>query len=297
MNIVRNTIAILVLLGLAACGGSGAGGSYGSGSAPPPPPPSPPPTPTPTPKPNAKIIITNETTGLSGNEHSWLYEYDSQGMPLKITRYRPNGSPDITTDIYYNAVVQTGVINNHNVGSTLNYDADLFNKQLPYMAKVSSTLDGITQVNYKQYFFFYDDKDRLIKVGEQTNAAGDREFDLHIFYDDKNNVTALQYELTTGPNEVIPPVTVAAYDDKPTPYASINIWKFLMINFNWDNYDPEPILTALSSNNPLDYTLDTFKRTMTYKYNEHGFPIERSNTNTNPNGVYTFTQTFSYACN
>jgi hypothetical protein len=73
-----------------------------------------------------------------------------------------------------------------------------------------------------------------------------------------------------------------------------------MNNYGWDNYDSAPILTALSTNNPLDYTLgsgiNTFSRKMSYNYNNEGFPVECSNTNKNTNGEYTFIQTFSYTC-
>ena len=162
--------------------------------------------------------------------------------------------------------------------------------------------DGDTlRVHYYTYFFFYDNKDRLMTIGEQTDyILGDWEYDLHIYYNDQDNVTAIQYEWTTGPNQVIPPITVSAYDDKPTPYAGIKQWPFLNINFAWDNYDPEPVFTALSKNNPLDYSMgsgaDLFTRKMVYTYNDDGFPIERKNTNKNVNGEYTFLQTFSYDC-
>jgi len=298
-HIVRNAIAISLLLGLGACGGSSSGGSGSSGSS------SAPVSPAPSPSPNAKCIITNETAGGG----SRVYEYDSQGMPLKITSYGPGGSPGTTTNIRNNGFETIGTSPSSGYGyiDDIWYMVSLFAGELPYMAQVSATTDitptrplGITQVNYKQYFFFYDDKGRLNKIGEQTNYVGDREWDLNIFYDDKNNVTGLQYVWTTGPNEVIPPVIVTGYDDKPTPYASINIWRFLMTN--WESNELEPILTALSSNNPLGYTTGTFTRTMAYKYNEHGFPVERSNTNADtnsnpPGATYTFVQNFSYACN
>jgi hypothetical protein len=172
---------------------------------------------------------------------------------------------------------------------------------LPTKAFVSWDDGDTLRVNYYTYFFFYNNSNQLIKVGKQTDyVVGDWEYDLNIYYNDQGNVTALQYEWTTGPNQVIPPVTVKAYDNKPTPYAAVKGMPFLLINYSWDNYDPEPILTALSKNNPLDYSLGTgtnlFTREMVYTYNNDGFPTERKNTNKNTNGEYTFLQSFSYNC-
>ncbi|HEY5748018.1 MAG TPA: hypothetical protein VIU12_18235 [Chryseolinea sp.] len=246
---------------------------------------------------NTQCIIQNETTALSGNAASWKYEYDSKGMPLKITKYGSNGAEVSGVTVYDDSVVNAlGVAR-----STTRYDVDLSLKTLPTVAHVSATdPEGIVQADYKQFFFFYDAKSRLTKISEKTVWVGDGEWDLTISYNDKNNVTELKYEWVTGPITGTTRITATAYDDKPTPYASMPMWKFLMNNFAWDNYDPEPILTALSSNNPLDYSFGTgdnfFSRTMTYTYNEQGFPLARINTNKNKNGEYTFTQTFSYTC-
>jgi hypothetical protein len=249
--------------------------------------------------PTVKCTLQSESTGLSGNSASWKYEYDNDGMPLKITKTGPTGATVSVLEVFYNSNVTT--FPNSVANRIIKYNADLFDKKLPSMAKVSITdIDGLTQVDYLQYFFFYDDKSRLIKVGQQTDFVGDWEWDLSIFYNDKDNVTGLQYEWTTGPNQAPTAIIAKDYDDKPTPYASMSMWKFLSSNFAWDNYDPEPIFTALSANNPGYYSFGTgdnlFERTMTYTYNEHGFPLERINTNKNKNGEYTFVQSFSYVC-
>jgi len=160
--------------------------------------------------------------------------------------------------------------------------------------------DGqITTVKYETYFFFYNDKDQLIKVGQQTdNIKGDWEYDLDIYYNDQGNVTGLQYKWTTGPNQIIPPVTVTAYDDKPNPYAGVKAWRFM--SANWNSSDPASIIIALSNNNPLGFSTGSgsslFKREMVYQYNDKGFPVERKNTNTNSGGQYTFLETYSYNC-
>jgi len=138
-------------------------------------------------------------------------------------------------------------------------------------------------------------------VGEQTDfVTNDYEWDLDILYDDKNNVTQLRYKWTTGPRDQITITTVSAYDNKSTPYVGIKGWKFLG-NFAWNNYDPEPVIIALSVNNPLDYTLqpgsaNPWHRSMAYTYNENGFPVEKVNIDKNANGESTYKQTFTYKC-
>jgi hypothetical protein len=245
----------------------------------------------------AQCVIQNETTSLSGNAASWKYEYDSKGMPLKITKYGSNNAEVSALTVNFDSVVNAAGV----AKSVMRYDVDLSLKKLPATVQVSATdPEGVVQHNYKQYIFSYDDKSRLVTVREKTTWVGDAEWNLTITYNDKNNVTELLYEWVEGPVTGTVSIAAADYDDKPTPYASMPAWKFLMNNFAWDNYDPEPVLTALSSNNPLGYSFGTgdnfFSRTMTYTYNEQGFPLARINTNKNKNGEYTFTQTFSYAC-
>jgi hypothetical protein len=244
-------------------------------------------------------IITGETTTLLGNEASFTYEYNDKGFPSKITKYNKYNQLEFTHQILFDGVVHTAGTST----VTTSYDANLHT--LPiflYKSNVTIDLNGLTQVNFYTFFFFYDSKGRITKIGQQTNhVTNDHEWDLNITYNDQNNVTMLQYEWTTGPRTPIAPIIVKAYDNKPTPYAGIRNYRFLMNNYAWDNYDPEPLLTALSANNPLDYTMNTgtpqeFKRTMTYTYNEKGFPVERLNTNKNVNGTYTFKQTFTYNC-
>lgn len=244
-----------------------------------------------------QCVIQNETTALSGNAASWKYEYDSKGMPLKITKYGSTGMEVSTLKVNYDSVVNGAGV----AKSVMRYDADLSLKTLPNVAHVSATdPEGIVMADYKQYFFSYDAKSRITKIREKTMWVGDGEWELTVTYNDKNNVTELRYVWVEGPVTGTASITATAYDDKPTPYASMPMWKFLMNNFAWDNYDPEPVLTALSSNNPLDYSFGTgdnfFSRTMTYTYNEQGFPLVRTNTNKNKNGEYTFNQTFSYTC-
>ncbi len=250
--------------------------------------------------PLAKCIIKLEATTLAGNEKTWQYEFDATGKPTVIKVLRPNGSEEGSHQIGTNSTrYDFGTVGNYRI---LKYEVSDMFRELPAKAFVSPNINGILSVNYYTYFFFYNASKQLIKVGQQTDfVIGDAEYDLNISYNAQGNVSALQYVWTTGPNQVIAPITVTAYDDKPTPYAGVKSWEYLLVNFNWDNFDPEPIITALSNNNPLNYSkgsgTDLFTREMVYTYNNDGFPTERKNTNRNANGIYTFVQTFTYNCN
>jgi hypothetical protein len=250
----------------------------------------------------AKCTIKTENTGLAGNQKSFVYELDAQGNPNRVETFYPTGGSAGIYEIGSQSVVFKRTTSAITAQRITKYNVSDITKELPTEAYVSLDDGFVLRVNYYHYFFFYNAKKQLIKVGENTETIiGDNEYDLNIIYNAEGNVSALQYEWTTGPNEVIPPVVVTAWDDKPTPYASIKSMPFLLINYAWDNYDPEPLLTALSKNNPLNFSRgsgsDLFTRTMLYQYNIDGFPIERKNTNKNANGEYTFLQTFTYDCN
>lgn len=246
----------------------------------------------------AKCVIKTETTALSGNGKNFEYQFDGKGNLIVVNVVGVSAG---VYEIGSNTITKNYTYLNKPAFTSIRYETSDITTGLPARAFVSINDGDITRVNYYTYFFFYNANNQLIKVGEQRDyVIGDREYDLNIFYNAQGNVSGFQYEWTTGPREIIPPVTVTAYDDKPTPYAGVKGWRFFMINFAWDNYDPEPILTALSKNNPLNYTTGTganvFKREMVYTYNSDGFPIERKNTNKNANGEYTFLQTFAYNC-
>lgn len=247
---------------------------------------------------NPVCAPAGETTTLLGNEASWEYQYDSKGNISKATKFNKYGQQEYVIEVFADKVIRTSS------AATIrtNYNANIF-EALPSVGQVSITIaGGVEQTNYYTYNFYYDSKKRLNKIVEHTaSVLNDREWELAVTYNDNDNVTKLQYAWTTHPTETIPPIIVAAYDNKFSPYASVKYYKFLMNNYAWDNYDPEPVLTVLSNNNPLDYTMNTglpleFKRTMTYSYNEHDFPIERVNTNKNSSGEATFKQTFTYNC-
>jgi hypothetical protein len=194
------------------------------------------------------------------------------------------------------------IVNHHNLdypaGSnviTTVFDRSIFD-ELPTKADTAITEGGITKTKVSTHFFVYDSKQRLVTVGQQTDfVLGDHEYDLTITYDDRDNAIALSYEFTTGPRSK---VTIAAtgYDDNPNPFTAIEHWYHLM-HAGWDNYDPEPIFTALSKNNLLGFTLPNgVKREVTYAYNGHGYPIQRTQTNINGADRYSFDETFVYQC-
>lgn len=239
-----------------------------------------------------------ETTTLAGNEATWQYQYDNKGMVSKIVKLNRYAQQEYIIEVSSDRVVRTSPTA---VVKTV-YNANIY-EALPSQALVSLTINGgVEQKNYYTYDLTYDNKKRLSKIVEHTPTVfTDREWQLVITYNDKDNVVRLQYSWTTHPAETISPIAVTAYDDKPSPFAATKYWKFLMNNFAWDNYDPEPILTVLSRNNPLDYVMNEghpaqLKRTMTYTYNSQGFPVERMNTNKNANGESSFKQTFTYQC-
>jgi hypothetical protein len=247
--------------------------------------------------PNAAIADCLIKTAVvsSSNSASAEYIFDSNNN-LSSVKELPSGR---TVNIGSNTVTNNYTYLDRPAWNLIKYDVSDITQELPVMAFVSINDGQITTVNYETYFFFFDDKDQLVKVGQQTdNIKGDWEYDLDIYYNTQGNVTGLQYKWTTGPNQVIPPVTVTAYDDKPNPYSGVKAWRF--ISANWNSSDPASIITALSKNNPLNYSMGSgsslFKREMVYQYNDKGFPIERKNTNTSATGQYTFLETFSYNC-
>jgi hypothetical protein len=258
-------------------------------------------TPTPPSGIQAKCVIKSETNSLAGNQKYIEYQFDDKGLLTSVNATTPLGSPLVNYKISDNVIVASfEYLGKTNFTSTKYEVSDIYN-ELPSRASVSIKDGDTVRVNYYSYFFFYNSKKQLVKVGEQTNnVIGDWEYDLNIYYNEQGNVSGLQYQWTTGPNQVVPPTIVTAYDDKPNPYAAVKGWPYFLMNFSWNNYDPAPIIIALSKNNPLNYTTGSgtslFKRTMSYQYNEKGFPTERKNTNKNANGEYTFLETFTYNC-
>ncbi|MBC8112625.1 MAG: hypothetical protein H7Y04_16365 [Verrucomicrobia bacterium] len=252
---------------------------------------------------SSKCIIQSETYGLAANEKSFGYEYDTKGNLVNVKVFRPNGSESASYAIGSNIVVFRYTFGSKPASDELKYNVSDLTLELPSEATTTlvNEFDATVQVNYDFYFFYYDAKNQLIQVSQRKGSRkGGNEYDLKIFYNDKGNVTGLKYSWFTGPNEDIPGVIVTDYDDKPNPHASIKAWKFFLINNNWQNNDPGPIIAALSQNNPLGFSVgagqNLFERKIVYEYNSDGFPTTQKNTNKNASGEYTFYQTFTYVC-
>ncbi len=242
-----------------------------------------------------KCKLTVETTNLSGNAATFGYRYSADGNVSSIIRYN-GGIPDSTAVFFDHVVTYTAgrTSGSYNIYAT-SYNGDIF-KGLPTTATVNFTLDGVEYRSYMVYEFSYDTKSRLVKVRQTTpNVANDWEYDLSMTYDDKDNVTSLKYENTTGPRGTLA-INAAGYDDKPNPFGGIKNWA-LMMHAGWNGSDPEPIFTALSKNNVLGYTIPGWVRTISYTYSDNGAPSKRTNTNTTPTASYTFEENFSYQCN
>jgi len=248
-----------------------------------------------TPAPTGTCKLLSESTNLSGNASSYEYRYSADGNISSIKRSW-GGMPDSTTVFYDHVVIYSeSRLNNSFNSYSIAYNANIFTG-LPTTADVSLTIDGVENRHYYAYAFAYDTKNRLIKITEQTpTVPNDYEYILEVTYNDQDNVTALTYRSFTGPNTqyVIP---AAGYDDKPSPYAGIKNWVFMM-RTGFNGSDPEPIFTALSKNNVLGYTIPGWKRTITYTYDDKGNPLKRTNTNTTPSASYTFEENFSFKCN
>jgi len=246
----------------------------------------------------AKCKPLTFSSNYGGNAVSYVFTYSADGNMSGLKYYLQNALRSSELVVYNGtsttspATVNTGLTDSFNVY----YDADIFN-HLPTSARVWITLDGITQVDYKYYSYLYDSKDRLIKVKESTpHITGDAEYDLQITYNDKDNVTALNFVTTTGQAGTTT-ILATNYDDKPNQFAGVKNWPFMMPT-DWTSSDPGPIFTALSKNNLLGYTFSAigFTRTSVFTYNGDGFPTKIVSTNKNASGTASFEENYTYAC-
>lgn len=247
----------------------------------------------------AKCKPASEYTNLSGNAATYEYVYGTDGNISSLKKFIGGGYHVLADSllVFYD---HTERFTPGNTTGSFNKVNTVFNANIftgfPTRADISITLDGVEQRNYYTYFFFYDTENRLIKIGEQTNTvSGDLEYDLEITYNDQNNVSSLKYVTTTGPNTVNV-IAASGYDNKRTPFAGIINWPMLM-HAGWASSDSEPLFTALSKNNPLGFEIPGWKRTITYAYNDKGFPVTRFSTNTTATATYSFEENFTYQCN
>jgi YD repeat-containing protein len=239
-----------------------------------------------------------ESTSLSGNEATYEYSYGTDGNIILIKKYT-GGAYHILSDstVVSSAGTVSYAANPYSSGQVVVasvYNGDIY-KGAPTQCNVSITIDNVEQRNYWSYNFSYDAAGKLIKVEEFTpQVANDYEWFVGIIYDGNNNATSLKYEYSTGPRTVTL-LNSSGYDTHPNPFAGIKNWFFFM-HAGWNNYDPEPVFTALSKNNPLGFVDGDWTRTMTYNYDAQGMPLTRTNTNTINGNSATFIESFNYSC-
>ncbi len=251
-----------------------------------------------TPAPTAACRIAKISSSSGGVFSSSVPEYNAEGRLISLKQYNRNSLQNSTT------IGEYITENKYKYGSTdmaqtVTYSGgSIFANQLPTKATVALTEGLITRTDVNTYYFYYDNKSRLNKVKQETpKVVGDTEYDLIISYNDQDNVTAIEYIITTGtvPN-VRNIITASGYDDKPNPYSSLRTWKYLV---SWDyGYS---VFAQLSKNNPLGYSWPSangFKQTSTYTYNDKNYPVIKTNTNSNNTGnpPFTYTDTFEYVC-
>ena len=246
----------------------------------------------------AKCKPLTESSNFNGGV-TYTYTYNTDGTLANINYPPYNMVINYSGTSLTNPARTTGLTDSLNTGYTGNIYTGLPTKATQFL-----TLDGITYRNYMIFNFSYDSKNRLVQVVESTpNNATDYEYQVTIAYNDNDNdnATSLKYETIVGTYSLTT-INATGYDDKPSPYAAITNWHLFM-HAAWNNYDPAPILQALSKNNPLGFNTtgdgvnaSTISRTMAYTYNDKGFPVKRTNTNTNNSGSYSFDEVYTYQC-
>ncbi len=240
--------------------------------------------------------LTSISSTFSGRNTSYIYEYSNDGLLTGIKKYSGN-SLELSEII--GGYSRQSSYNSQSTGypmvQTIVFEGSIVSGQLPSKASVALQEGLVTHTDVYTYFFYYDSKNRLNKVSEETkNVVGDSEYDLFIYYNDQDNVTGIKSTWRTGPN-TSSSVVVSGYDNKPSPYSGLRAWKYLVY---WDNSDPTALFAQLSKNNPLGFIFGDWTNEMTYTYNEHGYPLIRNNIQTVKNSVDTarWVETFNYQC-
>ena len=235
-----------------------------------------------------------KVTTLSGSSVSG---YSTDGKLTSLKHYSGN-SLQVST-IIGGSIMESSYTSSSGFPmiQTVTYDGSIVSNQLPVKASIAQTEGAITRTDVWTYYFFYDNKNRLERVREETiHVVGDWEYDLLIRYNDQDNVTSLKYVWTTGPNTSTT-IVATGYDDKANPYSNLRVWKYLL---SWDSSDPTSIFSQLSKNNPVNISLsDGNTRKLVYTYNNNGFPITKTTSTVNAGGavVNTVTSYMEYICN
>lgn len=231
---------------------------------------------------------------IIGNSYSEEFTYDTKGKIISITHFIGNHALQDSLAIGDNTVIGYNKNWPYVIQTTV-YQGSLFDGNLPDVAHVAQQEGTVTRTDVWTYFFFYDNKDRLVKVGEQTDhVIGDFEGDYAYTYNDQDNVINAHYTVTTGPNVIYPYTVATSFDDKHSPYSGMNNRFFSIYSGLSDGY----FITRVSKNNPLEIRYSTGEiAEMTYTYNDKGFPTSCTTTLTNKEGASsTSTQSFFYDC-
>lgn len=241
--------------------------------------------------------LIKEKSTLLNNQASYEYTYGEDGKLTVIKKYSGDKTLVLleTTTIDDN---KTAVYSKSKTGeeSTLTnvFQGDIINGR-PTGTLVYLNKTGVDPSQWETVFD-YDSKNRIIKINiHMANPYPGT--DVFITYDDNDNVTMLKYVIEEDENKVVQVTHTTSYDNKLNPFSAIKNWYFIK-HALWIHSDPEPLLTALSKNNVLGYSyFDGMKGSIIYTYNEHGFPITRSHTNTKGSKSDTWTETYEYECN
>lgn len=256
--------------------------------------------------PQAKCLIKSETYGFPGSEIGFGYEYtlyDDKEELSKVNVLRPNGSISGSFLIEGASLIYSYTYGSYNMKRQWDYSNPLTQGLLPTDATllIDDGSTGKVLVNYDIVHFGYDAKGQLTVVQTRKGTrTGGFEYDISIHYNDQGNVTGIKYVYFTGPNVDIPMITVSGYDDKPNPHAGIVGWRFFLISYHWEYGDPGNLISALSQNNPLGFSMGSgetlFERKIDYEYTTEGYPAIQKNTNKTANGEDSFVQTYTYVC-
>lgn len=248
--------------------------------------------------------LTQETSTKMGiNETKYRYDAQFGTTKLNLIERFTGAHQKVNQSIIEG--IRVIVENVNGIDTIYRFDSEVLNfaDSRPSNYQISIQQPQSEPMPYQEYRFEYDGNHRLVSVIESTaHIDNDPEWTLTIAYNEQSNVRLMEYAWSGADPPPGRTITVSGYDDKRTPYGNIPVYPFLFNNYNWDNADPEPLITALSKNNPMGLAIDngsdqTITRTITYQYDDKNLPVQRNNSETSGGINVTWAQTYSYTCN